>query len=50
MEEFTQGVRFDTLNLSDEIMRALSERQIEESTPVHAGAIPPMMEWKDITA
>ena len=50
MEEFTQGVQFDTLHLSDEVMRALAERQILLSTPVQAGAIPPMLEWKDITA
>ena len=31
-------------------MRALAERQILLSTPVQAGAIPPMLEWKDITA
>ena len=50
MEEFTQGVRFESLNLSPEIMRALAQREIELSTPVQAGAIPPLMEWKDITA
>ena len=50
MEEFTQGVQFSTLNLSDGLMRALAQREIEMSTPVQAGAIPPMMEWKDITA
>ena len=50
MEEFTQGVRFDTLNLSEEVMRALADREIQLSTPVQAGSIPPMMEWKDITA
>ncbi|MBR3640666.1 MAG: DEAD/DEAH box helicase [Oscillibacter sp.] len=48
--ELTQGVRFDTLGLSDEIMRALTERGIETSTPVQAGAIPPMMEWRDLIA
>ena len=48
--EVTQGVRFDTLNLSPEIMRALEKRGIELSTPVQAGCIPPMMEWKDVVA
>ena len=48
--EFTQGVRFDTLGLSPEIMRAIAQREIEVSTPVQAGAIPPMMEWKDLVA
>ena len=48
--EVTQGVRFDTLNLSPEIMIALEKRGIELSTPVQAGCIPPMMEWKDVVA
>ena len=48
--EFTQGVRFDTLNVSDEMMRALQKKKIEVSTPVQAGCIPPMREWKDVIA
>ena len=48
--EVTQGVRFDTLGLSPEIMRALEKRGIELSTPVQAGCIPPMMAWKDVVA
>ena len=48
--EFTQGVRFDTLGLLPEIMRALHKKKIEESTPVQAGCIPPMREWKDVIA
>ncbi len=39
--ELTQGVRFDTLELSPEILRALMERNIIQSTPVQAGCIPP---------
>ena len=50
MEEFTQGVRFESLNLSPEILRAIAQRNIEWSTPVQAGCIPPMMDWKDVTA
>ena len=48
--EFTQGVRFDTLGLSPEIMRAITQRGIEVSTPVQAGGIPPMLAWKDLVA
>ncbi len=48
--EYTQGVRFDTLHLSPEIMRALEKRNIEVSTPVQAGCIPPMMDWQDVIA
>ena len=48
--EITEGVRFDSLNLSPEIMRALLERNISMSTPVQAGCIPPMMNWQDVIA
>ena len=48
--EFTQGVRFDSLSLSPEIMRALESRDIQLSTPVQAGCIPPMMDWQDVIA
>ena len=46
----TEGVRFDSLGLSPEIMRALEKRNIQVSTPVQAGCIPPMMEWQDVIA
>ena len=48
--EFTQGVRFDSLGLTEEVRRALKKKNIEESTPVQAGCIPPMREWKDVIA
>ena len=48
--EFTEGVRFDSLSLSPEIMRAIAQRNIEVSTPVQAGCIPPMMDWQDVIA
>ncbi len=48
--EITEGVRFDSLGLSPEIMRALLERNISMSTPVQAGCIPPMMDWQDVIA
>ena len=48
--EITEGVRFDSLGLSPEIMRALMERNIAQSTPVQAGCIPPMMDWQDVIA
>lgn len=46
----TEGVRFDTLGLSDEVLRALEKKGITESTPVQAGCIPSFMEWKDVIA
>ncbi len=48
--EYTQGVRFDSLELSPEVMRAIEKRNIERTTPVQAGCIPPMMAWQDVIA
>ena len=48
--EFTQGVRFDSLDLMPEVMRAIEKKGIEMSTPVQAGCIPPMRAWKDVIA
>ena len=48
--EVTQGVCYDTLGLSAPLMRAIEKKGYEVSTPVQAGAIPPMMAWKDVTA
>ena len=48
--EYTEGVRFDSLGLSPEIMRAIQRRGLETTTPVQAGCIPPMMDWKDVIA
>ena len=48
--EVTQGVRFDSLGLLPEMERALKKKGIEVSTPVQAGCIGPMREWKDIVA
>ena len=48
--EITQGVRFDSLGLSQEIMRALEKKGYEVSTPIQAGCIPPMLDWQDVTA
>ncbi|MCI8849221.1 MAG: DEAD/DEAH box helicase [Oscillibacter sp.] len=48
--EYTEGVRFDSLDLSPEIMRAIQRRGLETTTPVQAGCIPPMMDWQDVIA
>ena len=48
--ELTQGERFDALGLSPEVMRALEKKGYEMSTAIQAGCIPPMLEWKDVTA
>jgi ATP-dependent RNA helicase DeaD len=48
--EYTEGVRFDSLGLSDAIMRAVEKKNITMTTPVQAGCIPPMMAWQDVIA
>ncbi len=48
--ELTQGIRFDSLGLSPELMRALEKKGYEMSTPIQAGCIPPMLNWQDVTA
>ena len=48
--EITQGVPFESLGLSEEMLHALRKKGYEMSTPVQAGCIPPMMAWKDVTA
>ena len=48
--EFTQGVRFDTLGLMPEMLRALEKKGIETSTPIQAGVIPLLRSWKDVIA
>ena len=48
--EITEGVRFDSLGLSPEIMRAIEKRNLITTTPVQAGCIPPMMDWQDVIA
>ena len=48
--EITQGVRFDTLGLSQQMLRALEKKHYEVSTPIQAGCIPPMLNWQDVTA
>jgi len=48
--ELTQGVPFDSLGLSEEMLRGLARQGYTVSTPVQAGCIPPMLAWRDVTA
>ena len=48
--EITQGARFDSMGLSQEMLRELKKKGYEVSTPIQAGCIPPMMDWQDVTA
>jgi len=41
---------FDTLGLSAEILRAISEQGYNEPTPIQRNAIPPILEGKDVMA
>lgn len=48
--EVKEGARFDSLGLSEATMRAIAHKGFTVSTPVQAGCIGPMMEWKDVIA
>lgn len=48
--EITQGARFDSLGLSNDLLRALEKKNYQLSTPIQAGCIPPMLDWQDVTA
>ena len=42
--------RYEEMNLSPEVMRAIQQKGYEQATPVQVGAIPYFMEWKDVIA
>ena len=48
--EYTKGVPFETLSLSAPMLDVLRQSGRDFSTPVQAGCIPPMMEWRDVIA
>ena len=48
--EYSQGVPFDTLPLSASMLDALRNSDFRVSTPVQAGCIPPMLDWRDVIA
>ena len=49
-EQVNEVVRYDQLELSPELMRAIEKKGYVQATPVQAGAIPYFMEWKDVIA
>ncbi len=48
--EVDEKIRYDSLSLTPETMRALAQRGFEIATPVQGGAIPYLMDWKDVVA
>ena len=46
----TEKVRFDSLDISDEVIRAVEKMGFTEATPVQAKTIPVMMEGSDVIA
>ncbi len=48
--EIIQGARFEELGLSPAMLRALTKKGYEASTPIQAGCIPQMLAWQDVTA
>ncbi len=49
-ENVSEDIRYDSLGLSDEVMRALADRNFVMATPVQGGAIPFFMDWQDVVA
>ncbi len=49
-EQVTQILRYDQLNLSPQVMRAIQKRGFSEATPIQSGAIPPFLAWRDVIA
>lgn len=47
-ENLVKTIKFDELNLSAEVLRAIDDMGFEETTPIQAGAIPPILEKKDV--
>ena len=48
--ETTEEVRYDSLQLSPEIMGVLEQKGFQTATPVQGGCIPFLMEYKDVVA
>ena len=48
--ETTEEIRYDSLNLSPEIMGVLEKKGFQTATPVQGGCIPFLMEYKDVVA
>ncbi len=46
----TEEIRYDSLNLSPEIMGVLEKKGFQTATPVQGGCIPFLMEYKDVVA
>ncbi len=49
-EQVNEVLRYEQLNLSPEVMRAIGKRGFVEATPIQSGAIPYFMDWKDVIA
>ena len=49
-EQVSEVLRYEQLNLSPQVMRAIEKRGFVEATPVQSGAIPYFMQWRDVIA
>ena len=45
-----EQIRYDELSISPEILQALAQKGFETATPIQGGAIPFLMDWKDVVA
>ena len=49
-EQVNEVVRYDQLELSPDLMRAIEKKGYVQATPVQGGAIPYFMEGRDVIA
>ncbi len=45
-----EQIRYDALPISPEVLQALAQKGYEIATPIQGGAIPYLMDWKDVVA
>ena len=46
----SEDIRYDQLNLSPAILQALDKKGYIQATPIQGGAIPYLLDWKDVVA
>ena len=48
--EVAEDIKYAELNLSEEMMAALADKGYVQATPVQGGAIPYLLDWRDVLA
>jgi ATP-dependent RNA helicase DeaD len=48
--EVNEAVTYNELPLTSDLLKAIEKKGFTQATPIQAGAIPPLLEWKDVIA